>query len=48
MIFKEKEMDLFELKDKGYDFVQCISFDLGMGKGIASQFNRHFDEKINA
>lgn len=45
MIFKEKEMDLFELKDKGYDFVQCISSDLGMGKGIACQFNKHFDEK---
>ena len=35
--------DLFEIKTDYY--VQCISSDLGMGKGIAVSFNKNFNEK---
>ena len=34
-----------DLFTKPGPFAQCISADFGMGKGIALQFNKHFDEK---
>lgn len=45
MIYNECLKDLFELKDKGYHFVQCISADLAMGAGISLSFNKIFNEK---
>lgn len=41
----EKEIDLFSLPAEDYYFVQCVSSDFKMGKGIALQFNKHFDCK---
>lgn len=37
--------DLFELNRNDYCFVQCISSDFKMGKGIALQFNKQFNCK---
>lgn len=47
MIFTEVYDDLFnrELYHDGVWYVQCISADLRMGRGIAGQFNDHFDMK---
>ena len=46
MTFTEKEQDIFELSNKdNYYFVQCISSDFKMGKGIALEFNRVFNCK---
>ena len=46
MTFAEKEQDIFELSNKdNYYFVQCISSDFKMGKGIALEFNRVFNCK---
>ena len=46
MTFAEKEQDIFELSNKdNYYFVQCISSDFKMGKGIALEFNRIFNCK---
>lgn len=47
MIFKELQDDLFNrsLWEEGSGYVQCISADLRMGRGIAEQFNDHFDMK---
>ena len=44
MTYKEEKRDLFAIPNDYY-FVQCISADFGMGKGIAVQFNKHFDMK---
>lgn len=44
MIYKEEQGDLFELHPD-YWLCQCISADFGMGKGIAVEFNKHFDQK---
>jgi len=41
-MFEERKMDLFDMPEKYY-FVQCISADLAMGKGIAVEFNRRFN-----
>ena len=46
MTFAEKKQDIFELSNKdNYYFVQCISSDFKMGKGIALEFNRVFNCK---
>lgn len=44
MIYKEEKRDLFSVDD-GYWFVQCISADFGMGRGVAVEFNNKFDMK---
>lgn len=44
MIYKEEVRDLFSVPDDYY-FVQCISGDFAMGKGIAVEFNKRFDTK---
>lgn len=44
MIYREIYGDLFAIPNDYY-LVQCISADFGMGKGIAVQFNKHFDMK---
>lgn len=47
MVLKEIREDLFNLvlREPGTVFVQCISADLRMGRGIAEQFNDHFNVK---
>ena len=46
MTFAEEEQDIFELSDKdNYYFVQSISSDFKMGKGIALEFNKVFNCK---
>lgn len=49
MIFNEVKGDLFTAPEI-YSFVQCISSDFAMGKGIAVEFNKHFGvkERINS
>lgn len=42
MTLKVIKADLFTMPGP---YAQCISADFGMGKGIAVQFNKHFDEK---
>ena len=44
MILEEKQMDLFKVPVYYY-FAQCISADLAMGAGIATQFNKRFNTK---
>lgn len=44
MIYKEETRDLFSVPDDYY-LAHCISADFGMGKGIAVEFNKHFDMK---
>jgi O-acetyl-ADP-ribose deacetylase (regulator of RNase III) len=46
MIYKEETRDLFSVPDDYY-LAHCISADFGMGKGIAVEFNKHFDMKHN-
>lgn len=41
-MIKEETMDLFSLPEDEYYFVQCVSSDFKMGKGIALQFNKAF------
>lgn len=45
MTYKEIQCDLFELDLNEYWFVQCISADFAMGRGIALKFNEVFDVK---
>ena len=45
MTYKEIQCDLFELDLNEYWFVQCISADFAMGKGIALKFYEVFDVK---
>lgn len=45
MKYFEKKGNLFSLPFEEYQFAQCISADFKMGKGIALQFNRHFNIK---
>lgn len=47
MMFNEIYDDLFNraLYHNGVCYVQCISADLRMDRGIAEQFNDHFDMK---
>lgn len=47
MVFKEVLDDLFNrsLYHEGVHYVQCASADLRLGRGIAQQFNDHFDIK---
>ena len=44
MIYKEEIRDLFSVPEDYY-LTHCISADFGMGKGIAVEFNKHFDMK---
>ena len=44
MIYEELKTDLFEMPEDYY-FAQCISADFAMGKGIAVEFNKHFNTK---
>ncbi len=44
MLYKEIWQDLF-LISEDYYFVQCISADFAMGKGIAVEFNKRFNTK---
>ena len=44
MIYKEEIRNLFSVSDDYY-LAHCISADFGMGKGIAVEFNKHFDMK---
>lgn len=44
MIYKEEIRDLFCVPEDYY-LAHCISADFGMGKGIAVEFNKHFDMK---
>lgn len=44
MILKEEKRDLFSVTNDYY-FAHCISSDLGMGKGIAVEFNNRFNMK---
>lgn len=46
MIYQEIKGDLFTAPEDFY-FVQCISADFACGAGIAMEFNKHFDVKIN-
>lgn len=46
MTYVEEIRDLFTAPDDYY-FVQCISADFGMGKGIAVEFNKRFNTKLN-
>lgn len=46
MIYNEVNRNLFDV-DEDYYFVQCISADLKIGKGIALEFNRRFDVRNN-
>ena len=49
MEYKEEILDLFsineETEQKPFCYVQCISADFAMGKGIAVEFNRRFNTK---
>ena len=45
MTYKEEIKDLFSLTNENYYFVQCISADFAMGKGIAIKFNEYFNTK---
>ena len=47
MLYKEEVKDLFSLTNENYYFVQCISADFGMGKGIALKFNEYFNTKAS-
>ena len=42
MEFREEKRDLFSVPEDYY-LAHCISADFAMGKGIAVQFNQHFD-----
>ena len=44
MEFREEKRDLFSVPEDYY-LAHCISADFAMGKGIAVEFNRHFDMK---
>jgi len=44
MIYNEKRGDIFEL-DTNWVLGHCISADYKMGKGIALEFNEHFNMK---
>lgn len=44
MVYNEEFRDLFGVPNDYY-LAQCISADFGMGKGIAVEFNKHFDIK---
>ena len=44
MVYEEMRMDIF-LVPEDFHFAQCISADCKMGKGIAVEFNNHFDVK---
>lgn len=44
MKYQEEVRDLFSVPDD-YFLAHCISSDFGMGKGIAVEFNRHFNMK---
>lgn len=44
MAYKEEVRDLFSVPEDYY-LAHCISADFGMGKGIAVEFNKHFDMK---
>lgn len=43
-MIKEEKCDLFSKKDE-YWLAHCISADFALGKGIALQFNEHFNMK---
>lgn len=43
-MIKEEYCDLFEKKSE-YWLAHCISSDFALGKGIAIQFNKHFNMK---
>ena len=45
MNYREIKQDIFQLNPDEYYFAQCISADLAMGAGIATQFNKHFNTK---
>lgn len=44
MTLQEIKQDLFELESTHY-LTHCISADFGMGKGIAVEFNKHYNMK---
>lgn len=44
MTFKEEQGDLFDLSPE-YILCQCISSDLKMGAGIATEFNKRFNTR---
>lgn len=44
MKYEERVQDLFS-GTENYYLAQCISADFAMGKGIAVEFNKHFDVK---
>lgn len=44
MRYQEIVQDLFSVPEEYY-FAQCISADFAMGKGIALEFNKHFQIK---
>jgi O-acetyl-ADP-ribose deacetylase (regulator of RNase III) len=44
MIYKEEVKDLFSVP-KYFYLAHCISADFGMGKGIATEFNKRFNMK---
>ncbi len=49
MMYKEETRDLFSINEESecrpFCYVQCISADFAMGKGIAAEFNRRFNTK---
>lgn len=47
MKYNEEKRDLFSLSLDDYIFVQCISADFKMGKGIATEFNKRYNTKNN-
>ena len=44
MIYEEKQQDLFTVSSEYY-LAQCISADFGCGRGIAVDFNIHYNIK---
>lgn len=44
MIYREEKENLFKVDNKYY-LAHCISSDVAMGKGIATQFERYFNIK---
>ena len=45
MYYREEFKDLFSLVGENYYFVQCISADFKMSRGIALKFNEYFNTK---
>ena len=45
MIYKEEQRDIFTLSPDDYTFVHCISADFALGRGIALEFQKHYNTR---